>query len=90
MMNQFDFYRFYISSGRKGDLLRAGINRDNIHSKRIGFARYGNRAYPRYLYEASVSFMDAPNATSQLVDDRIHELEEKYGMSVHAQYVARD
>lgn len=90
MENQFDFYAFQVSSSRKSDLTKAGVARDSIQTKKDGWAVYGAKRFPRWIYFANVGFMDAVVATSEKVDQKIAELEKKYGMNVHAIYIVRD
>ena len=91
-MNTFDFYSIQVSSSRKTDLLKAGVDRGIIHSERDGFARYGRQSFPRYRYVASVGFTDVcgdPAGASERADDIAAGWRAK-GLSTHVRYFARD
>lgn len=60
MMNQFDFWIVRAVASRKAAMVAAGIEEGRIEKKRIGWANYGIKRYPRYRYEAAVAYVDAP------------------------------
>lgn len=59
-MNQFDFWIVLAVASRKAAMVAAGIEKGRIEKKRIGWANYGSKRYPRYRYEAAVAYVDAP------------------------------
>lgn len=59
-MNQFDFWIVQAVASRKAAMIAAGIEKGRIEKKRIGWANYGSKRYPRYRYEAAVAYVDAP------------------------------
>lgn len=59
-MNEFDFWIVRAVGGRKSQLAAAGVEKNRIEKKRIGWATYGRNRYPRYRYEAVVGYVDAP------------------------------
>lgn len=60
MMNQFDFWIVRAVASQKAAMIAAGIEKGRIEKKRIGWANYGSKRYPRYRYEAAVAYVDAP------------------------------
>lgn len=89
MLNQFDFYSIQVSSPRKGDLKRAGIDPKKINSERNGYKTYGRgmyaKQYPQWLYVASVGFCEANGNP-----DKIAEEWRGKGLTVAVKYYARD
>ena len=59
MMNAFDFYYVVVSSTRKRDLLKGGIDPSNIRSL-VSYVTVGRCRYPRTRYEATVGHVSAP------------------------------
>jgi hypothetical protein len=60
MMNAFDFWIVRAVSSRKAAMVAAGVEKGQIEKRRIGWASYGSKRYPRYRYEAAVAYVDAP------------------------------
>lgn len=65
-MNTFDFWIVRAVAGRKAAMVAAGVEKGRIEKKRIGWANYGSKRYPRYRYEAVVGYVDAPCGRSAL------------------------
>jgi hypothetical protein len=90
MENYFDFYVIKVSSTRKTDLKKAGIDAADINSVFDGYAQYGRNSYRRYIYTSSVGFQSnvagGLNEESQAIIAKYHAL----GLNVDTQYITRD
>jgi len=91
-MNEFDFWVIDAVCDRKSPLKRAGIRPDAIRRVVAGYKSYGRNRYPRYRYEASVGFVDAPAGRDALnaEEAKLRERFEGLGVGLHVRYVCRD
>jgi hypothetical protein len=93
MMNTFDFWMIDAICDRKTPLKKAGIRPDQIAKRFVGYTKaYGRTRYPRYRYEATVGFVDAPEGRAA-IDAAEAKLRERFagtGVRLHVRYVCRD